>query len=105
MVVILLSLATLLSCATRPPNVEACIRLNRGAACTYTLNGYDRDMSEAEYLDQEIGQIFMRSVDWGEVRTFIEKVCQKERTCDLSKIKRKLNYIQSQFFQSTGDEL
>lgn len=106
-VLILLSLATLSlsSCATAPPNEKVCIRLSVGAVCTYTLDGPRSRMTEPEYKTQEVGQIFMRPGAWGSIRTFIEQVCQKEKTCDLSKIKSKLDFIENEFFLDQNIEL
>jgi len=74
--------ANAIGCAHTPPNVEACIRLFRGAACTWTIEGEDRNPTEREWGDMQLARISMTPAHWIEIRKFIEKVCAREKACD-----------------------
>ena len=82
MLVASLFVLVLCNCATPPPpNVEACARLQMGAACAYTIKGPDRDISEADWLEMRLGRISFAPVDYAEVRKFIEQVCAINKDC------------------------
>ena len=88
-----MTLFILTNCAN-VPNVEVCVRLIDGAACTYTLQGKDRDMNESEYKNQEIGEIFMRPESYGEIKKFILKQCKKSNKCNLNGTQKKLETME-----------
>ena len=84
----LLSLTLFLSsCAVSPPNVPVLIRLNDGAHEAYTIDGPERRLTEEEFKEIEVGLICMEPKAWGEVKTFIDKVCQRDGNCNLDDIK------------------
>ena len=88
-----LSVTVLCSCAT-PPNVEGCVRLNRGAACAYTLVGPDRDFSEAQWQKKRIGRISFAPEDYAKIRAYIEEQCEKAGPSCQKKLKARLKHIE-----------
>jgi hypothetical protein len=92
----LLVLAVSLSACVSVPNVEICIRLDEGfgGACGYTLDGPDRDMTEEQYREQEIGQIYMSASSYSEIKKFILKSCRKSNECNLEHTEGKLNSVE-----------
>lgn len=90
------SFATLLlvNCAHTPPNVEGCIRLNRGAACTHTVKqtNPDRTLTETEWQAIRLGRISVSPSDWAKIRFFIEKICARRGACD-EKWKRSIDTL------------
>lgn len=79
--------ALLVSCVTPPPpNVEACGRLQLGAACAYTIKGPDRRISEADWLDIRLGRISFTPAGYAEIRKFIEQTCAIHRDCKVEDI-------------------
>lgn len=92
--VILLGLV-LTSCASLSvPNEEACIRLQRGAACTYTLDGPERDFTEKQWEHVRIGRVSFDYKSYGEIRKFIEQACEKDKDCELKKVKKRLDHVE-----------
>lgn len=84
----LLSLTLFLnSCAVSPPNVRVFVRLQKGAQSAYTIDGPQERLTEEEFKEIEVGLVCMEPKSWGEVKTFIDKVCQRDGSCDLDNIK------------------
>lgn len=82
LLVVSLFASVLCSCATPPPpNIEACARLQIGAACAYTIKGADRNISEADWLSMRLGRISFAPKDYAEIRKFIEQTCAIHRDC------------------------
>ena len=77
------------------PNEEGCVRLSVGAACAYTIEGEERDLSEAEWLSEELGRISFTPESFTEFRRFIEKSCAMHKDCTYDKIKllERLDYL------------
>lgn len=82
--VILSVMPLLASCSHTPPNIEACIRLHRGAACTHTIKGSGRDrlLTEQQWQAIRLGRISMTPEAWARVRIFIENVCARKGACN-----------------------
>ena len=77
----------LANCATPPPpNVEGCARLQLGAACAYTINGEQRRLSEADWLDIRLGRISFSPEHYAEIRKFIEQTCAIHRDCKVEEL-------------------
>lgn len=79
----LLGMGLLASCAHSPPNIEGCIRLHKGAACTFTVRKTkpDRLLTESEWQAIRLGRISVSPSDWAKIRAFIEKVCARKGAC------------------------
>ena len=75
---ILLGLS-LTRCATAPPNVEVCGKLQSGAFCTFTIDGPDRRMSDEEWA--RTGRISMSAEAFGEIKKFILTICERTGRC------------------------
>jgi len=85
-------------CSTIPvPNEEGCIRLSpgSGASCAFTVEGEERDISEAEWLSIELGRISFTPESFTEFRRFIETSCAMHKDCtyDKQKILDRLDYL------------
>lgn len=70
------------ACSVTPPNAEVCVRLKNGAACTYTLEGPDRNLTEEDFMTEQVGIIFMTPEEWVKIRNFIEEVCARRNMCN-----------------------
>jgi len=70
---------TLSGCALQPPNIEVCTLLSNGAACTYTVSGSDRNMSEVEFQSKRLGYFIVSAEHWGEIKKFVKEACQKSK--------------------------
>ena len=81
----------------KPPNEEGCIRLSAGsgAACAYTIEGEERDISEADWLIMELGRISFTPESFTEFRRFIEKSCAMHKDCTYDKLRvlQRLDYL------------
>lgn len=77
------------------PNEEACVRLSEGAACTFTIEGEERDINEAEWLSIELGRISFTPESFTEFRRFIEISCAMHKDCTYDKVKllKRLDYL------------
>lgn len=79
------------------PNEEGCVRLypGDGAACAYTVEGEERDLSESEWLEIELGRISFTPEGFSEFRKFIEISCAIHQDCtyDKKKLLERLDYL------------
>lgn len=72
------------------PDIPVCVRLSKGAACTYTITDKSYRMNEAQFKDQEIGIFFMSPESYGEFKKFVLGICKKTKKCNRKKLKAKL---------------
>lgn len=66
-----------------------------GAQCTYMIDGPERRLSEAEWLEIELGRISFSSDDWGDMRRFVEEVCVKYKGCVIEDITHALDWFEA----------
>jgi len=75
------------SCGTPPPpNVEACARLQLGAQCAFTIDGPNRKVAEADWLDMRLGRISFDPEGYSKIRKFIETVCARYKDCKVKRL-------------------
>lgn len=89
----ILSSLILISCGENPPNIEACGRKIFGAACSWTIDGPRRTLTEEQALElfNKRGTIFMSADSFGEIKTFIDAICSDKK----SKCKKNKELIQN----------
>lgn len=78
--IVALFVLILSGCNISVPNVEVCGKIpGDGAACAWTIDGRERDLTEDEVIEWEHSQgYFMIGVEsWGAVKAFILKACEK----------------------------
>ena len=82
----------------KAPNVEICGRLQLGAQCTHTAKGPKRRLSEAEWLEINIGRISFDPEGWASVRTYIEESCAKHKDCIVDEVAERLDAFEAKVY-------
>lgn len=83
-ILLLLFLLSSVSCALNPPNIEVCGKLPEGAVCGYTIEGPQRRMDNEEW--NMTGRFSMSAKDYGELKKFILKACEKNNECNQDEV-------------------
>jgi len=78
------------------PDAEACGRLQVGAKCTHIVSGETRRLSEAEWLEIELGRISFHPNAWTDIRIFIEEACARYESCEIKQVKKSLDEFEKQ---------
>lgn len=73
----------MLNCASSTiPNAEVCADKGPlGAACAYTRDGVDENMSFLKWQNVRVGWFCMDANDFGKYQAFIEDTCARSQSC------------------------
>lgn len=89
LILFVLSLSSLISCATAPPDVPVCVEITMSRGyCVNTISSKEYYVDDSNKLDNETwwearpSMLMMPASSWAKIKTYIITQCKRTGQCD-----------------------
>ena len=94
MILLILYALSLASCV-KPPDVSVCVELvkDKKGFCAYTISDKEETLEGQQWKDLKLKSLIIPAQSWAEIKSFILKICEKTKECDLNQTQKKIQKI------------